>query len=45
MLPHVASASEYTRGKMGQLVLDNLHAYLDRKPPVTPVPETPFNGW
>jgi lactate dehydrogenase-like 2-hydroxyacid dehydrogenase len=45
MLPHVASASEYTRGKMGQLVLDNLYAYLDRKPPVTPVPETPFQGW
>jgi lactate dehydrogenase-like 2-hydroxyacid dehydrogenase len=45
MLPHVASASEWTRGRMGQLVLDNLDAYLARKPPPTPVPETPFKGW
>ena len=45
LLPHVASASEYTRSKMGQLVIDNLTAYLDRKPPLTPVPETPFKSW
>ncbi len=45
LLPHVASASHYTRGKMGQLVIDNLYTYLDRHPPLTPVPETPFKGW
>jgi lactate dehydrogenase-like 2-hydroxyacid dehydrogenase len=45
LLPHVGSASQLTRSKMGQLVVDNLFAYLDRKPPPTPVPETPFKGW
>ncbi|MGB3717941.1 MAG: 2-hydroxyacid dehydrogenase [Proteobacteria bacterium] len=45
LLPHVGSASVYTRNKMGQLVVDNLKAYAERKPPLTPVPETPFNGW
>ena len=27
------------------LVVDNLLMYKDRKPPVTPVPDTPFKGW
>lgn len=45
LLPHVGSASVHTRNKMGQLVVDNLKAYAERKPPLTPVPETPFNGW
>jgi len=45
LLPHVGSASVYTRNKMGQLVVDNLKAYLERKPPLTPVAETPFTGW
>ncbi|MCL4766462.1 MAG: 2-hydroxyacid dehydrogenase [Hyphomicrobiaceae bacterium] len=45
LLPHVGSASIPTRNKMGQLVVDNLAAYAARKPPVTPVPETPFKGW
>jgi lactate dehydrogenase-like 2-hydroxyacid dehydrogenase len=45
LLPHVGSASEYTRDKMGQLVVDNLKAYKDRKPPITAVVETPFNSW
>lgn len=45
VLPHVGSASMYTRGKMGNLTVDNLIAYKDRKPPLTPVPETPFKGW
>jgi lactate dehydrogenase-like 2-hydroxyacid dehydrogenase len=45
ILPHVGSASHYTRDQMGQLVVDNLVAYLDRKPPKTPVAETPFKGW
>jgi len=45
LLPHVGSASIPTRNKMGQLVVDNLKAYLERKPPLTPVPETPFKAW
>jgi hypothetical protein len=30
---------------MGQLTVDNLVAYKARKPPLTPVPETPFTAW
>lgn len=45
VLPHVGSASQLTRDKMWQLVVDNLLAYKDRKPPLTPVSETPFKGW
>jgi lactate dehydrogenase-like 2-hydroxyacid dehydrogenase len=45
LLPHVGSASIHTRDAMGQLVVDNLAAYAARKPPLTPVPETPFQGW
>jgi lactate dehydrogenase-like 2-hydroxyacid dehydrogenase len=43
--PHVGSASEHTRNQMGQLVVDNLAAFAEGKPPKTPVPETPFKGW
>jgi lactate dehydrogenase-like 2-hydroxyacid dehydrogenase len=45
LLPHVGSASIPTRNGMGQLVVDNLKAYSERKPPLTPVAETPFKGW
>ena len=45
LLPHVGSASNYTRGAMGQLVVDNLVAFAEGRPPKTPVPETPFLGW
>jgi lactate dehydrogenase-like 2-hydroxyacid dehydrogenase len=45
LLPHVGSASLYTRNAMGQLLVDNLKAYLARTPPLTPVAETPFKGW
>lgn len=45
LLPHVGSASQFTRDKMGQLVVDNLLAYKQRKPPLTPTPDTPFKGW
>jgi lactate dehydrogenase-like 2-hydroxyacid dehydrogenase len=45
LLPHVGSASEHTRQAMGQLVVDNLVAWASGKPPLTPVPETPFKGW
>ena len=43
--PHVGSASQHTRDQMGQLVVDNLAAFAEGKPPKTPVPETPFKGW
>ena len=41
LLPHVASASIHTRRAMGTLVADNLKAWADGRPPLTPVPETP----
>ena len=45
MFPHVGSASVHTRDAMGQLVVDNLVAFVEGKPPKTPVAETPFRGW
>lgn len=45
LLPHVGSASAFTRDKMGQLVVDNLAACVAGKPPLTPVPETPWIKW
>lgn len=42
LLPHVASATHFTRRAMGQLVVDNLAAWAEGKDPVTPVPETPW---
>jgi lactate dehydrogenase-like 2-hydroxyacid dehydrogenase len=42
LFPHVASASVETRRAMGQLVVDNLKAWVAGKPPLTPVPETPW---
>jgi lactate dehydrogenase-like 2-hydroxyacid dehydrogenase len=45
LFPHVGSASEYTRQKMDQLVADNILAWAAGKPPLTPVPETPWLSW
>jgi lactate dehydrogenase-like 2-hydroxyacid dehydrogenase len=45
LLPHVGSASEFTRAKMDQLLVDNILAWAEGKPPLTPVPETPFRSW
>lgn len=42
LLPHVGSASVYTREQMGQLVVDNLISWFDGKGPLTPVSETPW---
>ncbi len=42
LLPHVGSASVYTRAAMGQLMFDNLASWFDNGRPLTPVPETPF---
>ena len=39
LLPHVASASVSTRNAMADLVVDNLAAWLDGRPAITPVPE------
>ena len=45
LLPHVGSASVVTREKMDQLVADNILAWAAGKPPLTPVPETPWRSW
>jgi lactate dehydrogenase-like 2-hydroxyacid dehydrogenase len=45
LLPHVGSGSVHTRDKMDQLVVDNILAWAAGKPPLTPVPETPFKSW
>ncbi|MFS8037357.1 2-hydroxyacid dehydrogenase [Xanthobacter sp. AM11] len=42
LLPHVGSATHYTRAAMGQLVVDNILSWFDGKGPVTPVVETPW---
>jgi lactate dehydrogenase-like 2-hydroxyacid dehydrogenase len=45
LFPHLGSASVHTRDKMDQLVVDNIVAWAQGKPPLTPVPETPFKSW
>ena len=45
LLPHVGSASVFTRDKMDQLVVDNIAAWAAGKPPLTPVAETPWQRW
>ncbi|MBB5714587.1 2-hydroxyacid dehydrogenase [Sphingomonas aerophila] len=40
LLPHIGSASDATRTAMGQLVVDNLQAWFDDTPAITPVPES-----
>ncbi|MDZ5645640.1 2-hydroxyacid dehydrogenase [Nitrospirillum sp. BR 11828] len=40
LLPHVGSATLHTRQAMGQLVVDNLLAWAEGRPVLTPVPET-----
>lgn len=42
LLPHVGSATHFTRRAMGQLVVDNLMSWFDGRGPLTPVPETPW---
>lgn len=37
LTPHIGSATVETRAAMGQLQRDNLRAFLDGKPPLTPV--------
>jgi lactate dehydrogenase-like 2-hydroxyacid dehydrogenase len=45
LLPHLGSASAFTREKMDQLLVDNILAWAADKPPLTPVPETPWRSW
>jgi lactate dehydrogenase-like 2-hydroxyacid dehydrogenase len=45
LFPHLGSASVCTRGKMDQLVVDNIAAWAAGKPPLTPVAETPWRSW
>ena len=47
LFPHLGSSTVHTRQKMEQLVVDNLLAWAEGKPPLTPVPETPWSskGW
>ncbi len=45
LFPHVGSGSVYTRQKMDQLVADNILAWAAGNPPLTPVPETPWQSW
>ena len=42
LFPHVGSGTVATRAAMDQLVVDNLLAWGAGKPPLTPVPETPW---
>jgi len=42
LFPHLGSASVATRANMDRLVVDNLVAWDAGKPPLTPVPETPW---
>jgi lactate dehydrogenase-like 2-hydroxyacid dehydrogenase len=42
LFPHLGSSTEVTRAAMDQLVVDNILAWAGGKPPLTPVPETPF---
>ena len=42
LFPHLGSSTEATRAAMDQLVVDNILAWATGKPPLTPVPETPW---
>ena len=44
LLPHVGSASIKTRRAMAECMVANLAAWSEGKPPLTPVPETPWRG-
>ena len=45
LFPHLGSASVVTRERMDQLMVDNVLAWAADKPPLTPVPETPWRSW
>ncbi len=39
LLPHVGTATHHTRGRMGQLAVDNVAAWFDGGDVLTPIPE------
>ena len=39
LLPHVGTATHHTRGRMGQLAIDNVIAWFDGREILTPIPE------
>ncbi len=43
LFPHLGSSTEVTRAAMDQLVVDNILAWAAGKPPLSPVPETPWS--
>jgi lactate dehydrogenase-like 2-hydroxyacid dehydrogenase len=45
LFPHLGSASAHTRDRMDQIIVDNIVAWAAGKPPLTPVPETPWRSW
>jgi lactate dehydrogenase-like 2-hydroxyacid dehydrogenase len=42
LFPHLGSATVHTRARMEDLVVDNVAAWAAGRPPLTPVPETPW---
>jgi len=42
LLPHMGSATHYTRQAMAQLVIDNVISWTSGRGPLTPVAETPW---
>jgi lactate dehydrogenase-like 2-hydroxyacid dehydrogenase len=45
LLPHLGSASVFTRERMDQHLVDNILAGAAGAAPLTPVPETPWRAW
>ena len=42
LLPHIGTATRYTRERMGNLLVDNVLSWFKGKGPITPVKETPW---
>jgi lactate dehydrogenase-like 2-hydroxyacid dehydrogenase len=42
LLPHIGTATHYTRQRMGQLLVENVISWFDGNGPVSPVKETPW---
>ncbi len=44
LLPHVGTATHHTRGRMGQLAVDNVAAWFNGRDVLTPIPECAGSG-
>jgi lactate dehydrogenase-like 2-hydroxyacid dehydrogenase len=42
LLPHIGTATRFTRDRMGDLLVENVRSWFSGKGPVTPVKETPW---